>query len=245
MTEEIQPAAISSAFPAPPPFYKSFTSQNLDLLQKHLESLGQRSFDTFRPTDPISTAIPDNSSIPTELRKLIPPPPPADGTYLTFGTLHNINPVSTTDLTPPPSQDHLLSLLHQILLKFLHITHILSIDPAMKFYGPAWDQLEALFKGLHEGINAWRPHQARETLLRMIEEQIREVKSETQKVRDGVEKAKGVVNGIAEGTGQDEENGSVNVHQNPEFRSEEASKKKEIQRDRMLWKVIDSTVDVI
>ena len=84
-----------------------------------------------------------------------------------------------------------------MLLKFLSITHILSIDPSNKFYAPAWDQLNALFTEMHQGINAWRPHQTRETLIEMMEDQIAKVKEETQQIRESVGRAREVVDRIA------------------------------------------------
>ncbi|KAL9098983.1 MAG: hypothetical protein Q9163_005451 [Psora crenata] len=239
MAEESQPAAISSAFPAPPPFYKTFTPENIARLQDHLESSSQGPQNTFNPINPVLASIPDDSSIPTDLRNLLPPPLPPDGTYRTFGVEHNIEPSLTPSLNPPPTPDHLLSLLRQILLKFLHITHILSIDPAMKFYGPAWDQLERLFKELHEGINAWRPYQARETLMRMMEDQIMEIKAESQRVREGIGKTKEVIEGIANSTEKDK------GKKDWSFAEEEAREKKDTERGKNLWKLIERDVGVI
>ena len=245
MAEENQPAVISSAFPAPPLFYKSFTAQNLDCLEGLLNSSSPRSPDIFRPTDPVTAPIPNADTLPPELRNLIPPPLPPGGTYHTFGTFHNIDAGRASDLTSPPAQDHLLSLLHQILFKFLHITHILSIDPAMQFYGTVWEQLEALFKEMHEGINGWRPHQARESLVRTMEEQIRDVKAETQRVRDGVTKAKKVVEAIAKGVVGDEGHGVVNKHRSSELEKEEIRRRKPIERDNLVWEIIERNVSIL
>ena len=235
---------ISSAFPAPPPFYKAFTPEKIKSLRNELQSSSQTPLTSFDPTDPAASSIPDSTSLPREFIELIPPPLPPDGTYSTFGTLHNISSTASLDSPPPPSQDHLLNLLRRILLKFLRITHILSVDPSPKFYGPAWEQLEALFKELHECINAWRPHQARETLIHMMEEQIRDIKAETETVKNGVKKAKGVIIGIAETSGMADLDGIVNEHQGTDLVKGAPKSSPRLERKKMLWRVIEKDVGV-
>ena len=87
MADQAQPAAISAAFPAPPPFYKSFTPQNLERQKEYLESLNLSS------PKPLSTesSAPDLLSLPPELRNLFPPPQPPDGKYRSFGVEHDVS----------------------------------------------------------------------------------------------------------------------------------------------------------
>ena len=56
---------LTSAFPPPPPFYKFFTKENLQLLKA-------------------GKAL-DGSEKKQELQYLIPPPAPSEGVYFTFG----------------------------------------------------------------------------------------------------------------------------------------------------------------
>ena len=63
-----------SAFPAPPPFYKHFTPDNL-LRVKELQDSGQ--------------------DIPPELRPLLPPAPPEEGTYHSFGDPYHVRSLYT------------------------------------------------------------------------------------------------------------------------------------------------------
>ena len=240
MAEESQQSAISSAFPAPPPFYKSFSPSNLNRLQDHLESVGAAPLNTFNPTDPIASSLPDTTSLPSDLRNLVPPSIPSDGTYTTFETVHAVKP-TTSESAPPPTQAHLVELLHRILLKFLHITHVLAIDPSMKFYGPVWDQLDALFKEMHDGINAWRPHQARESLIAMMEGQIEKIKSESERVRESVGSAKEVVEGIGKSVEGQEENGTVSGHGNRTIGDRGQTQKKR-KKEETLWELIDRKV---
>ena len=75
---------ISAAFPAPPPFYKSFTAQNIS----HLEDVEPAAaLSLENPSQTPSPSI-NLDALPSELRHLIPPPPPADGKYTIFGELH-------------------------------------------------------------------------------------------------------------------------------------------------------------
>ena len=71
MAEEGQQSAISSAFPAPPPFYKSFTSEKLSQLQEHFESTGQAPLLAFDPKEPAKGSIPKTEGIPTDLQSLL------------------------------------------------------------------------------------------------------------------------------------------------------------------------------
>ena len=66
----------------------------------------------------------------------------------------------------------------------------------MKYYAPAWEKLQELFKELHAGLNAWRPHQSRETLIRMMEEQVKDIREETGRCRESIGRARGVTEGV-------------------------------------------------
>ena len=242
MADEGQPAPISATFPAPPPFYKAFTVDHLNLLQSQLESAGQAPLSTFHPTQPTHGQIPDPSSIPAELQNLLPPPIPSDGTYTTFGVEHAVKTTSTADLTPPPPQAHLTDLLHQILLKFIRITHILAIDPSMEFYVPAWEELKALFESLHAGLNAWRPHQSREMLISMMEEQVKSIKAESERVRESVGRAKEVVEGISKGAMAMQEGQRIGNMPHTGPSDLENRKRTRLDKEKRMWQVIEREV---
>ena len=86
MADQAQPAAISAPFPPPPPFYKSFTPQNLERQKEYLESLNLSSPKTL----PTEASAPDILSLPPELRNLFPPPQPPEGKYRSFGVEHDV-----------------------------------------------------------------------------------------------------------------------------------------------------------
>ena len=88
-------------------------------------------------------------------------------------------------------------------------------------------------------INGYRPHQARETLILMMEKQLQEITSETQKVRESVERAKGVVERLESARVQDEPNGNV--------RSENGigiidGRRKGEMAERRIWEVLEREV---
>ena len=234
MADQPQPGTISAAFPAPPPFYKSFTPQNLERLQAHLDSSSQT---TSPATQPTTAPIPDILSLPPELRNLIPPPPPAEGKYRSFGTLHEVSsaPVAEDQQTPTPSR--LLSLTHKLLLTFLSLTNALATNPAG--YGPIWDELHELFQEINKVINGYRPHQARETLILMLEEQFEKVKGETKGIGEAVGRAKEVIEMLGkedqEGVGQAMETGQGQGSLGQRRRKEELMEKR-------IWEVLEKEV---
>lgn len=98
--QQQQPGAISAAFPAPPPFYKHFTEQNLSRLHELQQQQAQ-------PDPPTATSSPPPKplDLPPELRFLIPPAPPSSGLYRSFGDSYNASSPSRlahhTPLPPP------------------------------------------------------------------------------------------------------------------------------------------------
>lgn len=102
-TEAAAASAISSAFPAPPPFYKSFTPANIALL-------AARDSSSLTAEDPFSSTVEREGEeaeageaaavVVGELAHLIPPLPPQDGKYRSFGVLHDVY-LSSSPLSPP------------------------------------------------------------------------------------------------------------------------------------------------
>ncbi|KAI4255039.1 MAG: hypothetical protein L6R42_006942, partial [Xanthoria sp. 1 TBL-2021] len=153
----VSSAAISAAFPAPPPFYKSFTTSNLARLSSLQES------------SPSLTLL----DLPPELRNLLPPPPPPPNhQYRIFGEAHTATPAAPASPPPkdPPNPHRLIKTTRQLILAFLSLTHCLAVDPDT--WAPKWDEMRALLSEAHGIVNEYRPHQARETLIQMMEEQV-------------------------------------------------------------------------
>jgi mediator of RNA polymerase II transcription subunit 7 len=94
---------------------------------------------------------------------------------------------------PLPAGGHayyLTKITKSILLNFLELTTILSADPSAAT--PKLEDIKRLFLNAHHLINMYRPHQARETLIMMMQEQLEEGKremAECETVRRKVEES--------------------------------------------------------
>ncbi|KAI4226951.1 MAG: hypothetical protein L6R36_002765 [Xanthoria steineri] len=180
----VSSAAISAAFPTPPPFYKSFTTSNLARLS------------SLQETNPSLTLL----DLPPELRTLLPPPPPPETQqYRIFGETHTAAPpASTNNPAPlqkePPNPHRLVNTTRQLLLAFLSLTHCLAVDPDT--WAPKWDEMRALLSEAHGIVNEYRPHQARETLIQMMEEQVERCRAETKGCKDVCAKVRKVVEDV-------------------------------------------------
>ncbi|KAK4957895.1 Mediator of RNA polymerase II transcription subunit 7 [Elasticomyces elasticus] len=176
MAEGDRPKAL---FPAPPPFYNHFTTAKLT----HLRDL--------RKQDPNLDIL----SLPTELRYLIPPPPPQTSTFNAFGAVRSLDAppqtlasVKVEQLYPDHAsialnpQAHLISLARTQLTVFLTLIGNLSQNPA-----EGWEQetteLDEITMNMLGLVNGYRPHQGRETLILQVEERIERLKAEMDAIK--------------------------------------------------------------
>lgn len=87
MAEQTQGRLINAPFPTPPPFYRNFTKQNVSKLRELRKEAAKNKSDG---TDDSKTPEIDVLSLPSELRYLIPPEPPVDGRYKSFGGHYDV-----------------------------------------------------------------------------------------------------------------------------------------------------------
>ena len=88
MADDQDPGAISTTFPIPPPFYKHFTEENRQRLQDLTGSTSDASLNSKQKQElDTHQQLPE---VPAELRFLVPPPPPKDGRYISFGARYNV-----------------------------------------------------------------------------------------------------------------------------------------------------------
>lgn len=76
---------------------------------------------------------------------------------------------------------YLKRIARSILLNFLELTGILSEEPEL--YEDKINDLENLFINAHQLVNEYRPHQARETLILLMEDQIERKRKEIEGVK--------------------------------------------------------------
>jgi len=117
------------------------------------------------------------------------------------------------------------------------LTNTLATNPGA--YAPIWDFLHTSFKEVHAVINGYRPHQARETLILMMQEQVEKVRAETRDVRDSVQRAGEVLEGL--GKGQESEGRMVTGDQDEMYPERKRRKRKEAA-ERRVWEVLEKEV---
>ncbi|MCJ1282336.1 Mediator of RNA polymerase II transcription subunit 7 [Xylographa opegraphella] len=201
MAEPQTSSSITAAFPAPPPFYKHFTETNLARFAELQADSNTDLEDNRNNRSPLNSLL----DLPSELRYLQPPPPPPNGRYRSFGEDRSLAapiiplPDETSTLyTSPPTPASLIQLTRSILLNFLELVHILATNPSSTEYGPKWDDLRDLFRNAHQAVNEYRPHQAREALILMMEAQVERGRRE----KEGIEELRTRIDKILEGLGK-------------------------------------------
>jgi mediator of RNA polymerase II transcription subunit 7 len=138
----------SAPFPAPPPFWAHFTVEN------------EEKFKQFKPSDL------DQKELPIPLAYLRPPPPPPAESE-SYTTLPRDELLFNPD---DPKLNHaalLNKLTKSLLLNFLELTTVLSLDPTQ--YEEKMGHIRRLLLNVHVVINMYRPHQARESVKEMLE----------------------------------------------------------------------------
>jgi len=203
---EQQPSATKALWPAPPPFYKHFTKQNIGLLRQirkdHASHTAQKNEDG-------STQDIDILSLPHELRYLIPPAPPADNKWRAFGVTNEPDAPKSMleeagvehlfpddDIVKHNPQPYLITIARSMLTTFLALTGILSENPEL--YEEQVENLKTLVMNMHALINQYRPHQARETLILMMEERVEKLRAEVKAIADAGERVDAAMKQLGE-----------------------------------------------
>jgi len=113
----------------------------------------------------------------------------------------------------------------------------MSLDP--KFAAPKVDDLRTLFFNAHQLMNEYRPHQARESLIAMMEAQLQQKKDQVE----GVAKMTGKVNELLGTLGTSGAGDSAPVREDiPLYPvDEQAQAFDERRNDQMsVWSVLDT-----
>ncbi|SGZ58324.1 CIC11C00000000078 [Sungouiella intermedia] len=163
---------ISSLYPPPPPYYKYFTDDNVT------------KFEEWKKTE--SEGLPKG-----ELSLQVPPEVPLGDQYRGYGSiwaLENKLPSlkelgwrqlyndHDETITSKQKIDELHKLLDSLLLNFLELVGLMSVEPA-KFYVKVED-LKLILININHLLNTYRPHQTRESLIMLLKKQIESKKAE-------------------------------------------------------------------
>ncbi|GAP89433.1 putative mediator of RNA polymerase ii transcription subunit 7 protein [Rosellinia necatrix] len=204
MEEEQQQAA--STWPPPPPFWKDFTPDNIARVEELRKQTAER-FGGIQDTPRLHV-----DDLPRGLRNLQPPPEPEDGTWRVFGDryflkdeLPQLDDQQIRRLFPNPEERDqdgkhfdratiLKRLAKSLLLNFLELTGLLANNPEVA--EEKITDIRDLFINFHHLINEYRPHQARESLISMMQSQLDRTRAETNAIRDAKDKAERVLEGL-------------------------------------------------
>lgn len=89
---------------------------------------------------------------------------------------------------------YLKKMAQAMLLNFLELTGIMANNPAE--FGDKLMDMNTLLVNMHQLINEYRPHQARETLIQMMEEQLERKKAEVEGIKRMREKVDAILEGL-------------------------------------------------
>lgn len=189
---------ISSLYPSPPPYIKFFTESNVLKLPEYLKERTEQ-----QPENNSEEDVGDDTTtlpvIKNELEFLIPPAMPKSQQYRAFGSVWQVKDklpdLDTMGITQlyKKSQDgeaanyqykiqELRRLLKSLLLNYLELVGVLSIDPSK--YEAKVEHIRTILINIHHLLNEYRPHQSRESLIMLLEEQLEYKNGEIKNIEE-------------------------------------------------------------
>ncbi|KAI8641024.1 mediator complex, subunit Med7 [Parasitella parasitica] len=177
-----------SAWPDPPNYFKRYTDENLNLLKQSKE------------TGHLVNIPP----VPEfHLEALEPPLPPTDE-YSVFDQKWQINDrlptlaeLGVKQIYPGDSLDRvqeLKKLNRSLIAQYLDLLDVLETNPTG--YGKHIENISTIFLNMHHILNAYRPHQARETLRLLMEHQLARKRQQTAELRAKSKEALNLLQGL-------------------------------------------------
>lgn len=276
---------VINYWPDPPPFYKHFTTDNLERI-KEIESKASNDAESTT-IDTTASAILSTDQIlalPTELRYLIPPQPPNDNESFhvfgepakssatnnftqtmefiskTLGSQYILNDWTYTQLYPSansPSADsssnshsteanidrqqYLNRFNRSIIIEYLSLLGLLVLNPKSEQKNTKLKHILTLVCNMHALINEYRPHQARETLIRIMEEQVARKRAEIAGVKAIGKKVNGVLEGFGKAVDAEGERGGLEEVMEPVYKGTKEDRRKEAQRG--MWDAMEDMLN--
>lgn len=127
---------------------------------------------------------------------------------------------------------YLLKISKSLLLNFLEFVGILSVSPEQ--FESKVEDLRNLFINAHHLLNLYRPHQARESLIMMMEEQLKRTKEEIKQM----DKVKADIESLMEQL--EAEGEGANAAERPEGTTEsKVAAKRSVEDAQLLWDLLD------
>jgi mediator of RNA polymerase II transcription subunit 7 len=272
----------SSFFPDPPPFWRNFTTENLDRLrQAKSEAPGD-------VNDGAHLSAAQLLELPPEVRCLVPPEPPADDDeYRVFSGItkgsgmdhfnnalveitrklnnegghyfgvdiegepipvlpnwkyEQLYPTSSTSSSSSSQssldrQQYLLRFIRSILLNYLELLGIVATNPKSEDKDEKLKDILTLVANVHALVNEYRPHQARETLIGIMEDQLERKKAEVEGVRRMGEKVRETLRDFESNAPDKDADAKTE-----EAKAESLADEKRIEMQRSMWQAMDEIV---
>ncbi|KAL0256734.1 Mediator of RNA polymerase II transcription subunit 7 [Diplodia seriata] len=119
------------------------------------------------------------------------------------------DPTTTTTTTQwtLDRSSHIKKMTQSLLLNYLELAGVLAADPGR--WQEKYEDMQTLLFNAHHLINEYRPHQARASLIAMMEEQLARRREEVEGVRRMGERIEGVLAGLGRGEGQGADGGGL------------------------------------
>ncbi|KAH8723023.1 mediator of RNA polymerase II transcription subunit 7 [Phaeosphaeriaceae sp. PMI808] len=130
-------------------------------------------------------------------------------------------------------QRYLFRFLRSILVAYIELLGIVAVNPTSEHKDQKLKDILTMVTNMHALINEYRPHQARETLIREMERQL----ERKQKEIEGVRKMKDKVGQVLEGFGREVPSDKSEDKSQETVMKSESEKKREIQRQA--WQAMD------
>ncbi|KAF2439585.1 hypothetical protein P171DRAFT_422197 [Karstenula rhodostoma CBS 690.94] len=253
---------LTSYFPNPPPFYKHFTPKNLAALAQ-FQSAQDTAPDTplttaqllqlptelrylVPPAPPSPSAEYSVFGKKTTVNALDDYPEamqairtrlqthPVTGEVVLDWSYEQLYP-STTSWSSLDRQAYLFRFLRSIVLSYVELLGVMAQDPTSAAKDEKLKDVLTLALNMHALVNEYRPHQARETLIREMERQVERKKGEVEGVRRMGERVREVLAGFERGGGE----GRVEVDG---VGTEVGDEERRTQRQREMWGVMDEVL---
>lgn len=253
---------LTSYFPNPPPFYKHFTPKNLDALSqfKSAQDIDANTPLTTpqllqlptelrylvppAPPSPSTeysvfgkkttiTALDDYPEAMQAIRTRLQTHPMTGEPVLDW-TYEQLYP-STTSWSSLDRQAYLFRFLRSIVLSYIELLGIMAQDPTSEAKDEKLKDVLTLALNMHALVNEYRPHQARETLIREMERQVERKRREVEGVRRIGETVREVLGGFERGVAEvrEEVDGGAREVGEDERRRD---------RQREMWGVMDEVL---
>ncbi|KAK1483426.1 hypothetical protein CTAM01_13413 [Colletotrichum tamarilloi] len=203
--EEPSQNALASTFPNPPPFWRDFTPENVARIEELRKAQAEKDGVAVKN---LPARIPD---VPESLMNLQPPAEPPAGTWKVLGgnytlddKLPSLEEGEIKRLVPAHSEEkdgkhldrafELKKMAKSLLLNFLELVAVMATvpdDAAAKI-----EDLRTIFINFHHVLNEYRPHQARESAIALMQSNLDRTRAETAAIRAQVDTAKRVLEGL-------------------------------------------------